>query len=201
MNKSRLVSSEQENKFSSDWKHESFSALQVLMMGWLPTLLHLLHASYWPQNKVKLMQMEMLNANLRHLCWPWITLHSWTLWHRIRSELLGGFKPFKTRERATSTQKQREAEGKKPRLRGPVRHSKTSWAFTVVNGAQSSSINNREQRGAWMGYRKKTRTDVSINWRSCGASLLSLRLLQSIYLSLVSNPVWCWLLMMVKFIN
>lgn len=84
-----------------------------------------------------------------------------------------GFQTFKRRERA---QKQRVAEGRKPRLKGPVRYSKTSWAFTVVNGVLSSSNNNRERRGVWMGYRQKTRTDVSINWGSCGASLLSLSL-------------------------
>lgn len=126
VNKSRLISREQENKLSSDWKHDSFSAPQVLMMGWLPTLPHLFHASYWPWNKVKLMQNGVL------ACQPATSLlasnntASLSTLASAHGRAPLGSKTFKTREQATSTQKQREVKVEKPRLRGLVQHSKTS---------------------------------------------------------------------------
>lgn len=105
------------------------------------------------------------------------TEHPRTLWHRLTSELLWALKHLKQESR------QRPLRNR-GRLRGESQGSE-AW-FDIqrqVERSQSSTVrwsssnNNREQRGAWTVYRQKTRTDVSINRGSCGASLLSLRLL------------------------
>lgn len=124
---------------SSDWKHDSFSAPQVLMMGWLLTPTRLFPASYWQGSKVKVMQIG------DPVCQPAILAleqhrDPGTLWRWLVAEILQASEHFK--QRASNIHA--ETEG------GRGEKGKTQWpgsAFKGVAVRWSRSNNNRERRG------------------------------------------------------